>query len=351
MNALVLVVATIVAGAVTTPLPHARVRTVGHMEATDEGVLLRFSASELRARFSGGSLALDVEEELAVPPAGPNETDILVVTVDGARSDVVVPPGRGPLVVARGLAPGAHTLSVVKRTEPLVGVVRVRALILDDGATLLDPPPPAARRIEVISDSNAAGFGVLGKPPAAPTCGFSAATEDVTAAFPALLGKRFAADVAVVAWSGRGVYRDFAGDEGPPSVPALWQEAPAREGAPDVVVISLGGNDFATGIPNRARFFAAYHKLLDDVRARWPDAFVVLASPMPLSQRADDPAVVVGRSWMQAIVTKRGDGRMSWLVTPAKDVDGLGCLWHPGPAMQEKLAAPIADEIAKRLGW
>ena len=353
------------------PADDPRVVVIGHAVRARAGVVLSWSLTELRARFSGTSLAIDVEERSAPAPvtstpapsvaatpapraastvrAPAVETDRLAVTIDGARTDIALPAGAASVILARGLAPGAHDVSIVKRTEPLVGDVAVRAFVLDDGAALLDAPRARTHRVEIIGDSLATGFGITGN---GPDCPFSADTEDATVAFPALLGRRFDADVVAVAWSGRGVYRGFDGKSDRPSVPALWRAAAPTDRAPDAVVVALGVNDFLEGVPDRGAFFAAYHALLDDVRKAYPKAWIVLASPMPLSPKPDDPAATVAPEWIHAILTKRGDGRMSWVQLPPRDdALGLGCVWHAGPKMHERLAGVIGDHVAKWLKW
>ncbi len=352
-----------VAASVRVPATDAHVVVVGRRETAGDAVVLSWSAGALRARFTGTSLSLEVEERPAPPEPiehpRPGEraqagTDCFAAFVDGARSELSMPRGAGAVVVARGLKPGVHTLSLVKRTEPLVGTTVVKALVLDDGAALVAPGPlgPKRRRVEVIGDSLAAGFGVLGK---GPDCPFSADTEDATRAFPALVARRFRADLAVVAWSGRGVYRDFDGRTDVESVPALYAKTPplsSRANVDDVVVVELGNNDFLEGVPDRGRFMAAMHALLDEIRRRSPRAFILLLSPMPLSKSPKDPVATVAPTWMNAVVHKRGDGRLAWAKLPARDdALGLGCVWHPGPRMQQRLADTVAAALTRHLRW
>ena len=71
---------------------------------------------------------------------------------------------------------------------------------------------------------------------------------------------------------------------------------------------------------------------------------------MPLTMDPMDPLATVAPEWIRAIFTKRGDGRMSWVQLPPRDDGlGLGCVWHAGPKMHERLADVVTAELKKRL--
>jgi lysophospholipase L1-like esterase len=337
-----LALAALIAMNVAVPID-ARVVVVGHV-ATDAGApVLHWSASEVRARFSGTSIALSLEERKLA-----DDADVLTVFVDGARFDVEAKSGVVP--IAMGLPNVAHEIDVVKRSEPLVGDVVVRGFVLDDGANLLDAPKPRARRIEVIGDSLATGYGILGQDP---QCPFSSATEDVTKSLAGLVAKQFGADLVDVAWSGRGVVVDIDGKNEDHTVPALWKAAAKLDRAPDVVVIELGSNDLlAKDPPDRARFITAYDALVDDVRKRYAKSEIILATPMAWSTDPNDRVTLTGFEWLNAIVHKRGDMHLSLVRLPGRDDSlGLGCTFHPGPKMHERLANVVVDAIHARMKW
>lgn len=330
------------------PATHSSVAPIGPVDHHEDGsVELRWSASALRLRFTGTGIAVDVQDHPA--DAGPN---VLVAFVDGKRADLTLPAKRSTVRLARGLANEEHELLLLKRTEPVVGSVSIYNFQLDDGAGPL-PARRAARSLLVLGDSYATGWGVLGEDA---RCPFSSATEDVTRSFVGLAAARLFADLAVVAWSGRGLARDFAGqphDPSNPSVPMLWREVAPRmpPAAPDAIVIALGGNDVAVGVPNRVVTLAATHALLDDVRARYPNAWIVLAAPPPKTAAPSDDALVL-RGWLRAVLGKRDDPRLSVIDLPHLDATlGYGCTWHPSARGHEVLAAPLAAELRARLQW
>jgi hypothetical protein len=66
----------------------------------------------------------------------------IVAKPDRTRYEIPCPPGNG-----------AHTISVFKRTEAVVGVCTFLGFELSEGGKLLDPPARPARRIEFVGDS------------------------------------------------------------------------------------------------------------------------------------------------------------------------------------------------------
>ncbi len=61
------------------------------------------------------------------------------------------------------------------------------------------------------------------------------------------------------------------------------------------------------------------------------------------------------REHLTAIIDARaseGDTRMSLLEFPTQSQDeGLGCDWHPGPAVNARMAKLLVEELKARLSW
>jgi lysophospholipase L1-like esterase len=320
-----------------------RVHVVGHVARTAAGVELVWSLSEVRVRFTGTSVALDIDERFAGL-----DGDRFAVFVNGRRTDVAPQKGASRLVLAHDLPLGAHELRFVKRTEPSVGITLVKSVTIDDGAQLL-APRERPRKLEVLGDSIATAFGVLGK---RADCPFSPETQDATRGFAGLLADRLRADVAVVAWSGRGIYQDGGGSRETETVPQLWHSAPALEGrTPEVVVIELGSNDFWANAPDRAGFFAAAHALLEDLRVRDPSSVIVLVTPR-LTGTEHDANAKKGRAWLREIAAERRHPMASVVDFPdTRADDGMGCMWHPSARLQERYADAIESVVRARMNW
>src|SRR5690606_32148468 len=106
-----------------------------------------------------------------------------------------------------------------RRTEALFGTTTVLGLSVTGGALLA--PPPERPLFEFVGDSISAGYGNEG---AHAECDFSADTQNHYLAFPMLVARAFGADASTVAWSGRGVVKNYDGEVGD-HVPTLYERA------------------------------------------------------------------------------------------------------------------------------
>src|SRR4051812_40392619 len=107
--------------------PHNAV-VIGHVARENNAPVLHWPASEVRARFRGTSVAIVVDERPTHDPGVPaGDTDRLVAFVDGKRVDIKTAAGENTISISKDLKPGDHEIDVLKRTEPLVGDVVIKA--------------------------------------------------------------------------------------------------------------------------------------------------------------------------------------------------------------------------------
>lgn len=192
-------------------------------------------------RFRGTAVTVSVE-------AG---TDHLAILIDGVERAVLKKPGR---VERRfdGLADGEHVVRVEKLTETQSGYSRMLG-IATNGTAL--PPVARARRVEFIGDSHSVGYGDTSN---VRTCTPEAVhdTTNTSLAFGPLLAKKWDADYRVIAFSGRGIVRNYAGGSPGEMLPVLYPRAIPGEPAPaaadgwkpQLIVMNLGTNDFSTPV-------------------------------------------------------------------------------------------------------
>lgn len=234
-------------------------RFVGRVEREPSGqVKYAWSGTGFVANFRGtGATVLLADDK--------NEHQVIV---DGKILDKVVTrrkTTRYPLV--SGLPSGDHQIELYRRTEALFGNTTFLGLEIEGGALIAEESKPR-RRIELIGDSISCGYGNLGD---SVNCGFSADTENHYESYGATLARTFSAEISTVAWSGRGIVRNFNGEIGE-KMGALYDRVLPSESSSkwsadvpyDVVIINLGTNDFSTDPdPSEEEFATAYGTLLE----------------------------------------------------------------------------------------
>jgi lysophospholipase L1-like esterase len=334
----------------------------GRVERGDkQGPWVAWSGTTLAVRFTGTSLGVRLIDGPKRENPGPNR---FRVSVDGGPwFDLYV--SQAPLLyrVAEGLTEGEHLVRLERETEPIAGETQVLGLELDPGARLLPAPPPPSRRLEFIGDSNVTGFGIEG---ANESCSYSTETQRISLTYAALTAQSLQAEAHIVAYSGRGVVVNYANEQDPPAMPALYPRTlpwrpqsswDSRQWSPEAVVIQLGSNDFWKEHPGAERFRNAYHGLLEEVRRRYPQAHILclLASTLADSH----PPGVQTRSTARALISevvqarlKAGDSRVHFVEVPQRTPEeGLGCAWHASPRTNQRTAEQLTRVLRQLLGW
>jgi lysophospholipase L1-like esterase len=280
-----------------------------------------------------------------------NEHQIVVDGVPSATLVTAKSSDRYELV--RGLTPGEHRVEVYRRTEALFGPTTFLGLEVENGQLLANGTTPK-RRIELIGDSISCGYGNLGK---SSNCSFSAETENHYESYGAILARKFDAELSTVAWSGRGVVKNYDGGGGetmvalydrvlPEEMDSVWRPINDNQ----AVIVNLGTNDFSTEPdPSGHEFVSAYGKLLDKIRRNNPSAFVVCTVGPMLG--GDD--LEKAESYVAQAVEQRknmGDMRiMAYRMTTPNQVPG--CDYHPSVETHQFMASELSNVLSKVLGW
>lgn len=285
-------------------------------------------------RFKGTAVTVSVE-------AG---TDHLAILIDGVERAVLEKPGK---VQRRfdGLAEGEHIIRVEKLTETQSGYSRMMG-VTTNGTPLA--PPVHARRIEFIGDSHSVGYGDTAT---VRDCTPQRVhdTTNTQLAFGPLVAKKWDADYRIIAFSGRGVVRNYAGGNPGETLPVLYPRAIPGEAAPAVqdgwkpqlIVINLGTNDFSTPVHAGEAWKndAAVHS---DYRVKYV-AFVralQAANPGARFLLMGAPAFIAD---VRAVATETG-------ATPVAvpQLEFTGCHFHPSLKDQQRMA-DLVEEAARTL--
>lgn len=289
------------------------------------------------------------------------EGDSVVMAFDDPRNRyrIALDGGAGPVLVLRpsgsqgvrlsGLGPGPHEVRVDRISESLSGASIFGGFFVDVEGRALPPPPDRDRRIEFIGDSDSVGLGNLSERRDC-TGDEVFLLTDTQESFGPRVARHFDADYRLNAASGVTLVGDAR--EGAPGMRALHGRAlidatappdPAAW-APDVIVVALGSNDFASEpAPSGARadpdgfrddFARQYADFLLELRRQQPQAFLLALAWEEYGSdylRAHEAALEEARA--------RGEARLDLLVLPA--MRKTGCLWHPNLADHEAVAGAL----------
>src|SRR6266545_4585469 len=325
--------------AVAAKRPLEKVHFLGRFDTSDgAGPRFAWPGTAIATRFVGTGISVALDE------SGANQFE---VTLDGvARPVLKTTSGPATYVLASGLGKGTHDLVIARRTESFFGITRFLGF---SGARLVATRAPS-RRIEFVGDSITCGYGVLG---VGPGCSFSADTEAETHAWGEFAARELGAAHTAIAYSGRGVIRNF-GDDPSDKMPLLFERTFADDPSsvwdfsttPRVVVVNLGTNDFWNGDPGVA-FRDGYIDFVAQIRAHYPRAWILLATSPMLGGATHE----IHRGYLDEVVAA-SDERVRLVDIAEQDpADGLGCDFHPSEATQAKMAAALVPTIREVTGW
>ena len=306
-----------------------------------------------------------------VPIVSSTGTNAMAITVDGITTGI--DHVNGTKISTGELTPGIHTVEIRKRSEAMFGTFS-----LGDPVTTgkFLPATQPGKRIEIIGDSISVGFGILGTSP----CNNSAALEDATLTYGALTAKNLSADYSIVAWSGKGIVRNYVtaaddGDDGQPRIPELWTRYDALgpnntydfRNSVDIVVLNIGTNDFgytarrANGTSFQARpslnmteYTDALVEFGGQIQAKYASAELFITTsplvsdgyPLETSMRKTEQ-----RAAVKSAVYRLGD-KAHFVDFPAQDSrnNTPGCSSHPSRLTHERDAVILTDAIQAVVG-
>lgn len=323
------------AGIDASSAPLADFHRIGRFDAADR---FAWPGTAIAARFDGAQISVRLDD---------SGVDWFAVEIDGeAAPPFQATAGEQDYLLADGLSDGPHDLVLSRRTESFVGTSRFLGL---SGARLIPTPAPA-RLVEFIGDSITCGYGVLGN---GPSCEFSENDESEPDAWGAIAARALGAAHTAIAYSGRGVVRNVGGDT-TDTMPVLFLRTIADEPdsewdfatSPDVVVVNLGTNDFASGDPG-TDFTDGYVAFIEQIREHYPEPWILVATS-PMLSGAARPQL---RAYLEAAVGAAGERVRLVDLDEQNPDDGYGCDSHPSRATQQKMADRLVPAIRDVTGW
>lgn len=262
--------------------------------------------------------------------------------------------------VATALPRGRHTLRAMYCVEGYDYLPEFRGLILDGDGRLLTPPALPSRKIEFIGNSITCGYGSESTDP---NEHFSFETENHYIGYAQVCARALNAQAQIVARSGIGIYRNYAGpktgnpkDNMPAQYPYTlyndqsekWDFAQYR---PDVVCINLGTNDLSTKGYDVKLLREGYKNFLATVRRNNPDAKIVFLCGSMLT----DDILEIARKTLDDVVAeanKEGDKEVyRFDFTPQNGDLMYGADFHPSRWQHEKMGAELTAFLRSLMGW
>jgi len=336
--------------AVKTPeAPKDLVHFVGRFDRSDPaGPRFAWPGSAIHTRFVGTEISVNLVD---------TENQYQVV-VDGEPKSVLKANAHTRrYLVATGLSDGEHDVVLYRRTEALFNPSQFLGFDVKAPGRLIEAVHTPARTMEIIGDSISCGYGNEGD---RATCPFSADTENAYLTYGAIAARELHAEHTIIAWSGKGMYRNYNGNEAAEPFPIIYERTLPTEAnslwsfsgpTPDVVMINLGTNDFSLGDPGPP-FLDEYAKFLTRLRTRYPSA-IVFAGVGPLDIKKQYAAMheAVGRVVAEA--RGRGDTRIHEVQFEIQnaELDGVGCDNHPSVATHRRMAKVLVEAVREKTGW
>jgi len=296
------------------------------------------------AAFSGDSVDAKIDDD----------QNNLYLWVDGVHKLTLTRPGK-TTVSLKDLGPGPHVVRLEKSTETQSTIGSFAGFTVPDADDAL-PAPVYQRRIEFIGDSHTVGYGNTSRGTIC-TPDDVRDTTDTSQAFAPLTAKHFGAAYRINAFSGRGIVRNYNGLAPGDTLPVLYRytlfdhSALARDDGwtPDVVVVSLGTNDFSTALnPGekwatrdalKADAVRTYADFVKSLRAKYPNVHIVMmASDVKPGEIADNMKSAA------ALAQSEGVGDLESFVFTG--LDWKACNFHPSLNDDVLLSKMLIDRIA-----
>ncbi len=316
----------------------------GRVQRMDNGaVSYDWGGTYVQTDFTGSSITVRMSEE------GESYHQVFI---DGKLVGKVQFTGKEPhdMLLAKNLGKGQHRLRLQKVTEGEHGRTTIYSFTAG-GKGSFKAVQPKGRLIEVIGDSYTCGYGSEGTEDSH----FEVKTENCDKGYACAIARYFDADYVLVAHSGMGVTRNYAGKKRrtmSERYPLLFDDHDSvaydfNQYRPDLVMINLGTNDFSTSAAP-ADYVSKYVKLINVVKSHYGEAMPVLcvtphsANIFLLAALKELGAKVAG------LKNVRVAEPMPNIVVKGHDI---GSDWHPNWKGHQKIASTLIPVVSTMTGW
>ena len=341
------------------PVTHPKILYKGRWHRNQEHAIGAFPGVSIAFRFGGRKLYAYFEQINSVTP---NQAIYICVIINGQISKKYkVTRRKRYLVFDRNSDSNEYiNIEIFKCSEAYMGELRCQGFEGDDS---IESSVQNARKLLVIGDSFSAAMGNMGSFSRETTVnsGIKNKNQDNYFSYCAYVARYLEADYSCVAYSGKGLYRDYLGNTENQLPDLLDRVRPDHsietvsldEYCPRWIFVCLGVNDFHHLLNDSLepiRFVEAYLRLLEKLFRFYPDASITLFN-YPLlklfiengfnSYRACDECIE------KILIKGRELGSLNHFEYYQSPVV-LGEQWHPFRDSHEQFAKALYSQIKNK---
>lgn len=278
----------------------------------------------------------------------------LTIIVDGDVHYLKVTRGQELYSLAENLQPGSpHKIGIFKRSEGSIGTVQFLGFETSDDGTL-SAVPASPRKMLVIGDSITCGYGNEAETIQE---GNTVDNENGYMSYAAIAARELDADLMMVCWSGRGMFRNRSPrNDQVGTLPQLFEQTLPNNTEqrwdhakfiPDAIIINLGTNDSAdlNGKKeplNKDDFCQTYSAFIKHLRDISPKSDIFLCiGPMQSGEVS---------SWLPEIASEFENTQVL-VFTPFAGKQDIGGHYHPSVLKDQKMADQLTAAIRPVLNW
>ncbi len=324
-----------------------------------------YPGTSIKLKFTGDAFDVLMQE---MGDGSEDHTNYFTIIIDEGKPEVIKLDKKQRIYfLARSLDLREHTIEMIKRTESSVGAVVLHGFRLRRGHRLLPLENIPTRKIEFIGNSLTTGYGnevIIEAPPKGkPDTGFHSIYENNYTSWGAITSRTLKAQFVCTAYSGRGLYRNNTGTTHgtlpllydyvtPGKADAIWNH---QNFIPDVIVIDLGANDFAQGVPDSTLFCSTYISFIEKLRAIHPMTKIIcvagnsITDVWPVGENRWSRMKNFVRSVVKESNSKGDTAVFYFELTPQSGPYGED--WHPTNATHKKMADAITPFIKTITAW
>lgn len=326
-----------------------------------EGRAHSLDSGALRIGYPGVTLHTHFEgQHLALRAHGSGQQSYLGVAIEGEPLRVLkLEPTPREWVLIDSDQKVSRRVEITHRGETWLSQITLEGVTINENAAL-EPVELPSRKMLIVGDSVTCSYGAGERDTPLNTGPW----WDPKASYGMKAAEALDAQVHLVCYGGRGLIRSWNGNRDEGNAPEFFEWAIAnktspvewdhRRYQPDLILVSLGTNDFSLGIgplPEREAFVGAYIDFLERLRTVHPDATIALTEGAIVNDAADAqrPQKTVLRQYIREAIEGFGQHEVHFI--PATHYPGDAQDGHPTGSQHASMADELSKQLRTLMGW